>query len=309
MKSMSDLVDFSTSLVPASIGVMAHNEAGHVKESLLAILNQNQRVVRIEEVIVVISESTDNTESIVEEIAREDARVRIVIETTRRGKIFSVINFLSQARHDCCVVVSADVFAAPDCLDRLGASLLSDPEIGMAGPQVQPRVSGRPTLASRLAKTLWEIHHELALRSPKLGELVMVRKEFLTHVPSVAGCDEVMLEATVVEQGGKLVYVPEAIVVNDAPTRLRDLYNVRRRIHVQHLVTRRELGYDASSLKVTNGVRSLFHELVHNPRRAMSASLLAVVEVVARLRARAQYISGEDAMTWNASASSRNTSS
>jgi cellulose synthase/poly-beta-1,6-N-acetylglucosamine synthase-like glycosyltransferase len=288
---------------------MAHNEETHVEASLRAILEQNQRVVRVDEVIVVVSESTDSTEEICAKMAETDPRIRLVIEPSRRGKIFSVINFLSQASHDYCVVVSADVFAAPDCVDRLGASLLSDPRVGMAGPQVRPRESpGRTTVAARLARILWEIHHELALRNPKLGELVMVRRQYLGEVPSVSGCDEVMLEAAVVEHGGRLVYVPEAVVENESPRTLRDLFNVRRRIHVQHLVTKRELGYDASSLRVSHGVQSFFHEVVHHPGRAPGASALVLIEAAARLRARIQYLAGDSQVTWKPSGSSRTTS-
>ncbi|MBU6495253.1 MAG: glycosyltransferase family 2 protein [Acidobacteria bacterium] len=298
-----------TTLVPVSVGVMAHNEETHVESALRAILEQNQRVVRVDEVIVVVSESTDATEEICAKIAESDLRVKVVVEPTRRGKIFSVINFLSLASHDYCVVVSADVFAAPDCVDRLGAALLSDPRVGMAGPQVRPRESaGRTTVAARLARILWEIHHELALRTPKLGELVMVRKQYLGDVPSVAGCDEVMLEAAVVDHGGRLAYVPDAVVENESPRSLRDLFNVRRRIHVQHLVTKRELGYDASSLSVSHSVQSFFHEVVHHPRRAPGACALVLLEGTARARARLQYWAGDSQVTWKPSGSSRSAS-
>ncbi len=306
--SLGDTTNSPAPLVPVSVGVMAHNEETHVESAVRAIMEQNQRVVAVDEIIVIVSESTDATEDICTKLAETDSRIRVVVEPTRRGKIFSVINFLGLAAHDFCVVVSADVFAAPDCIDRLGAALLSDPRVGMAGPQVRPRDgAGRVTVAARLARILWEIHHELALRNPKLGELVMVRKQYLGDVPSVSGCDEVMLEAAVVDHGGRLAYVPDAIVENESPRSLRDLFNVRRRIHVQHLVTKRELGYDASSLRVSHGVQSFFHEVVHHPRRAPGACALVALEASARALARLQYLAGDSQVTWKPSGSSRAT--
>ena len=298
-------VDLETR-VPVSVGIMAYNEESLIHLALAGFADQQQGDIYIDEIIVVITGSIDKTESIVRAAAQNDDRIRIVLEPVRKGKIFSVINFLGQARNEICVISSADVIPGKNCLDKLAGPLIRDPNIGMTGPRITPQTLGqKPNFAERLHEELWQLHHLVALTRPKLGELVMVRHTFATDVRSVAGCDEVMLEASIAESGGELSYVPEALVSNFGATKLSDYLRVRRRNHSMHLVTQRELGYGPSTLPVRNLIRPILRDVVRRPRRIPYIITITVFEIAMRSAARWSFYRGSTMMTWEPSKSAR----
>lgn len=282
-----------------SVGVMAHNEAGLITSALLSITSQSQELLTISEIIVVISGSDDGTECLVEKVAAQDNRIRIVVECEKKGKIHSVINFLELASNDICVIASADVIADFQCFDKLYEPFLADQAVGMTGPRVLPRAqSGDSSLALRLHRELWEVHHRVALRHPKLGEIVMVKKEFVANPPYVAGCDEVMLETAVHINGGKLSYAPEAVVHNFGPTEISDYFQHRRRIHTQHLVTREALGYEAATFSPLHILAPLLQLVVTRPRKLGLILILIAIETRARSFARKDNQRGNVPVSW-----------
>lgn len=294
------------SRVPVSVGIMAYNEEVFIQSAIEDVINQQQNLVYVDEIIVIISGSIDATEDIARSMALKDSRVRVILEAERTGKIYSVIHFLKASRNAICVVSSADVLAEAACFDNLAAPLIDDPGIGMTGPRVIPiSTRQRRTLALRLHEELWEIHHELALTRPKLGELVMVRKEFVDQVPTVSGCDEVMLEAAVIGSGARLSYAPKAIVHNFGAAKIGEYFRTRSRNHTMHLVTHRKLHYDASTLRLRTIFGPLVNYSVQRPRRFLYVVVLLSFEVAARSRARWSFYRGESKMTWEPTQSAR----
>jgi cellulose synthase/poly-beta-1,6-N-acetylglucosamine synthase-like glycosyltransferase len=255
---------------------------------------------------VIISGSIDATEEIARSMALEESRIRVIIEAERTGKIYSVIHFLEASRNAICVVSSADVFAEEECFDNLVAPLMNDPEVGMTGPRVIPlTIRRRRTLALRLHEELWAIHHKLALTRPKLGELVMVRKEFVNHIPTVSGCDEVMIEAAVIRSGAKLSYAPKAIVHNIGAAKLGEYFRTRSRNHTMHLVTHSRLHYDASTLRFRTIVGPLVKYTAQRPRKFFYIVVISAFEVAARSRGRWSFYHGDTKMTWEPTRSAR----
>lgn len=289
-----------------SVGVMAYNEEALISATLSSIKNQNQEYMTIDEIIVIISGSTDDTERIVRAITLEDPRIRIVVEPKRIGKIYSVIHFLELAANEICVVASSDIVADQRCFDNLFRPLCNDFNVGMTGPRVRPYTpAGRSTLAVKLHRELWEMHHQVALRHPKLGEIVMVRKGFVQNLQCVAGCDEVMLESAVCVNGGTLSYVPDAIVHNFGPTAIADYIDHRRRIHAMHLVTRRELGYEAATVSVRHNLIPVLGFMLRQPRKLGLILILIAIELKSRLSAHVDANRGNRNLSWVPSKSAR----
>src|SRR5207253_2073661 len=68
-----------------SVGIMAYNEAANIANAIETILHQHLTVGHVAELIVVASGCTDGTVSIVAAIARDDARVRLIVQERREG--------------------------------------------------------------------------------------------------------------------------------------------------------------------------------------------------------------------------------
>lgn len=94
---------------------------------------------------------------------------------------------------------------------------------------------------------LWELHHQIALQHPKLGELTAFRRVF-HRIPYDSAVDEANVEPLICGQGYRLRYVPEAVVYNCGAETVGDFLKQRRRIYAGHLKICCEQGYAVSTM-------------------------------------------------------------
>jgi hypothetical protein len=131
----------------------------------------------------------------------------------------------------------------------------------MTGAHPVP-LNSEKTIIGAVVHLMWDLHHRLALESPKLGEMVAFRK-VIDSIPTETAVDEASLEATLHQAGFTLKYVPEAIVLNKGPESVRDFIIQRRRIQAGHLWLQANFDYQVSTMSV---LRILKHLLQATPR-------------------------------------------
>ena len=297
---------FDVAKQDVSIGILAYNEERTIVLSLGSFLSQESQATTIAEILVISSASTDGTDDAVRRIAATDNRVRLIIEEEKLGKVFSVAHFLKEAKNPICIVASADVTPAANCVDHLVRPMVYDPKVAMTGPRVEPRY--RRGFVPMMHRYLWTLHnHTNALsEQAKLGEIVAVRRDLADFEP-VAGCDEVLLEASVIKAGGILRYVPDAVVYNLSPTSFSEYVQHRRRIHAQHLTTEKVLGYEAATVDTKHGVMTLVGEVLRQPYLLAPALACAGAEAWGRALGRRDVQRGATNVTWNPIQSARTT--
>ena len=229
-----------------AVGVMAYNEGANVGSCLRALLSQSGRHVRDLSVVVIASGCTDDTVERAREVARDDARVRVIEQSRREGKASAVTAFVREAAGaGVLVLAGADTRLEPGSLEALIAPF-DDPSVGMTGGRPVP-VNDPSRAMGRVVRLLWELHHAVALESPKLGELVAFRPAF-DALPADTAVDEASIEAMVRARGLELRYAPDARVRMKGPETVADYLAQRRRIHAGHLRLSRRSGYDVSTL-------------------------------------------------------------
>ena len=233
------------SLVHCSLGVMAVNEAANMGNCLTSLLNQRLKNVAIEEIVVVVSGSTDGTAAIVDEFSRRDARIQLVEQAQREGKASAVNLFLRRSQYPVVVLVGADTILHPDTLEHLLSPFL-DPEVGMTGGHPIP-TNDPHTFMGFAAHLLWGLHHQLAMKHPKLGELIAFRRIF-ERIPNYSAVDEASIETLVCGQAYQMRYVPDAIVFNRGPATVEDFLKQRRRINAGHIRLKQVQGYTVATM-------------------------------------------------------------
>jgi len=238
-------------VINCSIGVMAYNEEANIGRLLQALLDQQTSNCVIEEIIVVASGCTDNTESIVREFGARDQRIQLLVQPRRKGKASAVNLFLRHAQSDILVLESADTVPGPMTIQRL-LEPFAAPEVGMTGGHPVP-INDPRTFMGFVVHLLWELHHQIALQHPKLGELTAFRRVF-HRIPYDSAVDEANVEPLICGQGYRLRYVPEAVVYNCGAETVGDFLKQRRRIYAGHLKICCEQGYAVSTM---SGVRIL----------------------------------------------------
>ena len=263
-----------------SVAVFAHNEAGTVADCIASIADARTRAVEVAEVIVVSSGSTDDTDARVRAAIADLPHMRLVQEATKRGKASAINSFLREARYGHCVFTNADTILHEDALEHLCAPL-RDPQIGMTGGHPIPVMPGRDVVA-RSIEVFWELHHELCLLAPKMGELVAFQRVFDVLEGPETGADEDWIHSEILRAGLQARYVPEAILYNRGPTLLRDFLAHRHRMAVQHRVLVARRGFAPASRNPHLLRAALANYLRKRPDRWSAVPAAAALEAIAR---------------------------
>jgi glycosyltransferase involved in cell wall biosynthesis len=232
-----------------SIVVPAHNEAANIRRLLGALLEQETRVARVVEIIVVASGCTDDTAQVAREFVRGRPGVHVHVQERREGKVAAINAYLKlrDPRADVTVICSADLDLARDVVEKLVRFLRDHPAVGMVGGRPVPNNDGS-TLVGRMVGLLWELHHRVSLEVPKMGEIVAFRAPLVEYVSELSVVDEASIEDIVRAKGYALGYVPDARVVNHGPETLREYFEQRRRIARGHYWLEFAFGYEVATL-------------------------------------------------------------
>ena len=281
--------------IACSMGIMAYNEQANIGRMLEAVVSQRTKSINLTEVIIVASGCTDRTEAIVHDWARRDPRLRLIVQPHREGKASAVNLFLAQAREKIVVVCGADLAPAPDALEELVAPF-ADPAVGMTTGRPVP-VNDPRTFMGFAAHMLWNLHHEINLRSFKAGEMIAFRNIF-ERIPYNTSVDEASIEPVIRGQGYEVRYVPTAVVYNKGPATVADYLRQRRRIFAGHLAVRHTLGYTVSTMSGWRILRVLLPRLDWRPRPFLWTWGVAALEVYGRFLGRRDYKMRRNGHVW-----------
>ncbi|HET6763420.1 MAG TPA: glycosyltransferase family 2 protein, partial [Longimicrobiaceae bacterium] len=203
-----------------SVLIPARNEAARVEACVRGMLGGS---LQPDEVVVCDDGSTDGTAAVVQRLAMEDARVRLItagpLPAGWVGKPHACHRLAQEARGDVLVYVDADTVAGPECLARLG-SLLADYGAEVATVAPCQRMG---TFAERLIVPLLALSYvawlplPLVWRSPDPrflvanGQLLAIRRAALDAAggwASVAGevVDDMAICRRVKQSGGRVVF-------------------------------------------------------------------------------------------------------
>jgi glycosyltransferase involved in cell wall biosynthesis len=267
-----------------SVAVPAYNEERNIGLLIDSLRAQRTRRADIVEIVVVASGCTDGTAEVVRSRqGKRGARVRLIEEPARRGKVAAINTYLSHADPTVQAVClcSADLIVAPDAIERMVQLLLINPTVGMVGARPVP-TNGTDTFLGEAAHFLWSMHHRVALESPKLGEMVLLRHGIVKGLPVESAVDEASIEQRVCDAGYTLAYAPEAVVHNHAPGTLREFIRQRRRIAAGHYWLRDVSGYAVSTMRVGRTARLALAEVLSRPDRAPYAAGTIAIEALSR---------------------------
>ncbi|MCF7792981.1 MAG: glycosyltransferase [Candidatus Cloacimonetes bacterium] len=266
--------------IKCSIGVIAYNEAANIGKLLDALLNQELESVQIERIVVVSSGCTDGTDDIVTKYEKKNKKIKLITEAERGGKSSAINKFIKAAESEVLVIESGDTIPAENTVERMVAPF-ADEKVGMTGGKPVPENDPK-TFIGYAVNLLWKLHHHMALRSPKLGEMVAFRRIF-EEIPPESAVDEASIEAIMKEKNLELKYIPDAIVHNKGPENISDFIKQRRRIEAGHLWLRQNQDYEVSSQNHLLLLELAIQEIKRNPDKLHFLFGTAILEVYSRL--------------------------
>lgn len=128
-----------------SLLVPCHNEADNVEETVLALLAQQWPDF---EVIAVNDASSDATGAILDRLAAQHPRLRVVHLATNQGKATGLNTAAMVARGEYLVCVDADALLEPTATHWMMANFLAAPRVGAVTGN--PRIRNRTTMLAKV---------------------------------------------------------------------------------------------------------------------------------------------------------------
>ncbi len=269
----------------------AYNEEKTIGSAISSILEQELVSFSIEKIVVVNSGSTDGTGKIVQDWVSRSEKVVLINEEERRGKASAINLFLGQIPDgSLCVLMSSDVMLADRYALEDLLSPFQDPSVGMTTSRPVP-VNKKNTFMGKIVHLLWELKHRVSLISPKTGEAVAFRKIF-EGIPNDTLVDEASIEYEITKRGLKIVYCPNAVVLNKGPETVSDFIKQRKRIYIGHKLLERQYGYKGSTFDFRLLVKAISEVVVEDPGNLFPMIAFIILEIWARLLGRVDLFLG-----------------
>ncbi|MBF8778339.1 glycosyltransferase [Pseudomonas fulva] len=226
-----------------SVVIAAHNEERHIVHKLRSVLRQDYVAADLQ-VIVVSDGSSDGTVQLARSLG--DPRVE-VLDLPRMGKAGVLNTGVGACRGDILVFTDADNQWADNTLGLLLAPF-GDSEVGASAGHMIIPVSGK---GLSLGDSLYR-HYEAWLRKVENrtgcmvsadGALLAVRRELYQEIPKQVN-DDFFISTCAPAAGKRIVYVPEAVVLDQGVDEAGKQFRRRQRVTVGGLLSlaaRREL--------------------------------------------------------------------
>ena len=284
--------------IPFSIGICAYNEGCNIEKAIRSIYEQELDGFILDRTIVVSSASTDDTDDIVGSLMKDYTSLELIVQEKREGKNSAVNCFLDSKKTEIVVIVNADnVLKGKDSLQKL-LEPFRDPKVGIVGGHPIP-LNSKKTIAGFASNMIWSVHHHIALRSPKIGELIAYR-DIGTRLPTQYQSDEDLIRINIEKSGYLPRYAPDAIVYNRGPETVADLKKQRLRVNIgQSYMIKEENFYNPTRdpKALISVYWDVMKDLGFHPIK-MSASIF--IETQCRLKARRMVKKGyRDENVWD----------
>jgi len=130
---------------PVSILVPCHNEAKCLEETVAALRAVDYPAF---EILLIDDGSTDATPRMLDQYARQDARIRVIHLARNQGKAVGLNTAAVMARHDFFLCLDGDSIVDPNCLRWMMRQLVANPRVGAVTGN--PRIRTRSTLLGRI---------------------------------------------------------------------------------------------------------------------------------------------------------------
>ncbi|MEW5987481.1 MAG: glycosyltransferase family 2 protein [Chloroflexota bacterium] len=195
-----------------SLIIAAYNEAGVIGRKVANSLTLDYPQDKLQ-IIVVADGSSDETAAVVQPYQAQG--VLLLHNRERRGKSAALNRGAAVATGEILVFSDANAFYLPDALQKLVRNF-HDPAVG--------GVSGRKTIrdseaaVSQSEGLYWRYESFIKAKESQIGsttgvvgEMMAVRHQLFQPIPEQIICDDAYLAYSLLRQGHRVVYEPEAI--------------------------------------------------------------------------------------------------
>jgi len=216
-----------------TVVISAYNEDRHIRATVLNKLEQDYPS-HLLDVIVMSDGSEDGTDDILREICTTHPRVRFFRQEPRAGKTSALNAALGHVQSEVVVFSDANSIYRPDTIRRLVANF-ADSSVGYVTGSMR-YVNPDGSLVGDGCSAFMRYENWLREVETRIGAVVGVDggvdavRRALYRPMRADQLPDFVLPLTVVEQGARVVYEPEAILNEDTLTTQSSEYRMRVRV-------------------------------------------------------------------------------
>jgi glycosyltransferase involved in cell wall biosynthesis len=225
-----------TNLPPVTVLIPAFNEAKVIASTIHNKLTQNYPE-HLLEVLVISDESDDGTDDIVQSIAGQDSRVKLLRQVPRQGKTAGLNTAIKQAQGEIIIFSDANSEYDPGAIMAL-VSCFSDPMVGyVTGKMVYvnpdgSRVGDGCSAYMRYENAIRSLETDVSSVVGVDGGVDAIRK--LLYQPMNADqLPDFVQPLKVVEQGKRVVYCDAALLHEESLAEAKSEFRMRVRVSLR----------------------------------------------------------------------------
>lgn len=218
--------------------IPAFNEVEVIEKTIRNKLEQDYPSDCLE-IIVISDESTDGTDERVNAIAQDDPRVKLLRQEPRQGKTAGLNRAVAQAGGELIIFSDANSQFGPGALKAL-VNCFSDPQVGyVTGKMVYVNETGNLvgdgcSAYMRYENTLRQLETQVSSVVGVDGGIDAVRK-CLYQPMNADQLPDFVLPLTVVAQGSRVVFCPEALLEEESLSNSQSELRMRVRVSLRAL--------------------------------------------------------------------------
>jgi cellulose synthase/poly-beta-1,6-N-acetylglucosamine synthase-like glycosyltransferase len=219
-----------------SVIVPTYNESSIILFKLIN-LSRLRYPKDLMEIVIVDSNSSDDTAEIVRQFSQKEPQVsiKVLVEKERRGKSHALNYALNHCNGDVIIVSDADCFWPSDILEK-AMPFLADSSVGaIAGPKIL--LNPNQTWVTRMEEGYLKSANVLRLGESKVGSTVFFeggfsafkREAFDRFDPYGTGSDDCGTVIRVIQKNFRTMLVPEAKFYSTFPASFRGKLGIKLR--------------------------------------------------------------------------------
>ena len=202
-------------------GIAVYNEEKNIKRVINFWLNEP-----IDEILIVSSGCTDNTENIIK--SSKSKKIKLIIEKERKGKPSAINKIFATAKGDIIIMTDGDVFPKKGCTKKLLEKFKKNTGL-VSGRLIPCNTEG---MCGYWAKISYAAMHRKRLQNTDFlvsGNLFAIRKGIIKKIPEYTLIDDAYIGFKTKQKGYDIIYAPKSIVLVRTPSTISDFMSQKIR--------------------------------------------------------------------------------
>ena len=224
-----------------SVLIAAYNEQEVIKEKVMSIINSNLPSSKIE-IIIGSDCSTDNTNEIISELAKNYSFLNVKIFTERSGKSAVVNKLVKEAKNEIIILTDANIIFSKNTIQSL-IRHFRDSEIGLVDSNMV-NVGIKKSGISLQEKTYISSEVKFKHAESKLWGMLMgpfggcfaIRKSLFIPIPENFMVDDFFVCMNILKNGNLAINDLDAVVYEDVSNQISEEFRRKRRISMGNFI-------------------------------------------------------------------------